>query len=183
MILSIFQKAWQEFKWQDSWTLVMTQSELESTPIWRASERLPPCLPPLSPAHWPPQHPISLLLSSARLWPRTPSSVLLAAGPAGEKREQPGVWGRVGLWRHCCSGFSFLPFKMNYFFKFQWVSVAACRRSLAVPRGGYSWVAAWELLIVVASLVAEHGLWGVPASAAAACGLSNWLPGSRTQAQ
>ena len=45
--------------------------------------------------------------------------------------------------------------------------------SLASAGGGYSLVALLGLLIVVASLVAEHGLWCPLASAVAACGLSS----------
>ena len=61
--------------------------------------------------------------------------------------------------------------------------VAVHRFSLAAESRGYSLDVMLGLLTGVASLVAEHGLWGVPASAAAVCGLSNWIPGSRVQAQ
>ena len=44
--------------------------------------------------------------------------------------------------------------------------------SLVAESGGYSPVAAHRLLIAVASLVAEHGHWGMWASAVAARGLS-----------
>ena len=54
---------------------------------------------------------------------------------------------------------------------------------LVVVSRGYCLVVMLGFLTGVASLVAEHGLWGVPASAAAVCGLSNWIPGSRVQAQ
>ena len=43
--------------------------------------------------------------------------------------------------------------------------------SLVEASRGYSRVSACRLLIVVASLVAEHGLWGAQASIAAAPGL------------
>ena len=43
--------------------------------------------------------------------------------------------------------------------------------SLVEASRGYSRVSASRLLIVVASLVAEHGLWGAQASVAAAPGL------------
>ena len=45
--------------------------------------------------------------------------------------------------------------------------------SLVVAIGGYSPVAGHRLLIAVASLAAEHGPWGAPASAIAARGLSS----------
>ena len=51
---------------------------------------------------------------------------------------------------HCCMGFS-----------------------LVVARGVYTLVVVQELLIVVASLVEEHALWGVQSSVVVACGLSS----------
>ena len=48
--------------------------------------------------------------------------------------------------------------KINLFLSFwlHWVFIAVCRLSLAAASGGYSSLSG--LLIVVASLVAEHGL-------------------------
>ena len=43
-------------------------------------------------------------------------------------------------------------------FIFGWVFIAACKLSLVAVSRGYFLVVACELLIVVASLVAEHGL-------------------------
>ena len=48
-----------------------------------------------------------------------------------------------------------------------------CRLSLILMTGGYSPVMVCGLLIVVASLVAEHGLYGWWVSVVAACGLSS----------
>ena len=45
-----------------------------------------------------------------------------------------------------------------FYFCLHWVFVAACRLSLVAASGGYS-VAVHGLLIAVASLVVEHGLW------------------------
>ena len=45
-----------------------------------------------------------------------------------------------------------------FFFWLRWVFVATCRLSLVAASGGYSFVAARGLLIVVVSLVVEHGL-------------------------
>ena len=45
--------------------------------------------------------------------------------------------------------------------------------SLVAARGGYSVIALCELLIAVASFVAEHGPEGAQASVAAELGLSN----------
>ena len=54
-----------------------------------------------------------------------------------------------------------------------------CGFSLVVASGGYSLVVVLGLLIVVASLVAEHGLWGSWASAVGAQGLvALWHVGS-----
>ena len=65
----------------------------------------------------------------------------------------------VGL--HCCAGFSL---------------VAGGEGRAPVTAGG--------LPIVATSLIAEHGLWGLGASVAAACGLSSSGPlGPRAQAQ
>ena len=63
----------------------------------------------------------------------------------------------------------------------------ACVLSLAVASGGYSLVAVHGILIVVASLVVEHGLQGTWTSVVAR-GLSVWvqklpITGSRAQAQ
>ena len=43
--------------------------------------------------------------------------------------------------------------------------------SLVIESGGYSLVVGWGLLVAVASLVAEHGFWGTPASGVVDCGL------------
>ena len=45
-----------------------------------------------------------------------------------------------------------------------WVFVAVCRLSLVSGIGGHSLAVVHGLLTVVASLVAEHGLWGAWAS-------------------
>ena len=45
------------------------------------------------------------------------------------------------------------------YFWLRWVFVAACRLSLVAASGGLLFVAVRGLLIEVASLVAEHGLW------------------------
>ena len=45
-----------------------------------------------------------------------------------------------------------------FYFWLRWVFVAARRLSLVAASGGYSSLAVHGLLIVVASLVAEHGL-------------------------
>ena len=42
---------------------------------------------------------------------------------------------------------------------FGWVCVAVCGLSLVVANRGYSPVVGCGLLLVVPSLVAEHGLW------------------------
>ena len=47
-----------------------------------------------------------------------------------------------------------------------WVFVAAHRLSVVMVNKGYSVVAVWRLLIVVASSVTEHRLWGLWASVA-----------------
>ena len=49
---------------------------------------------------------------------------------------------------------------LKLIFRLCWVFIAACRLSLVEASRGYSLVAVFELLIVVASLVAEHGLQG-----------------------
>ena len=61
----------------------------------------------------------------------------------------------------------------------RWVFVAARGLFLVVANRGYSLVAG--LLIVVTTLVAEHGLQGARASVVLACELSSSL-GSRAQA-
>ena len=43
-------------------------------------------------------------------------------------------------------------------FWLHWVFIAACRLSLVVVSGGLLFIAVYRLLIVEASLVAEHGL-------------------------
>ena len=48
-------------------------------------------------------------------------------------------------------------FFFNFYFWLRWVFVAARGLSLVAASGGYSLVAVSGLLIVVASLVAEHG--------------------------
>ena len=48
--------------------------------------------------------------------------------------------------------------------------------SLVVESGGFSLVVVCELLIVVASLIVEHGPYGMWAQ-------QSWFPGSRAQAQ
>ena len=53
--------------------------------------------------------------------------------------------------------------------------------SLVVVSKGYSLVAVWRLLLAVASLTAEHWLWGFSSCSAWAQYL--WLSGSRTQTQ
>ena len=50
-----------------------------------------------------------------------------------------------------------LFFQFNYFWLL-WMFVAALGLSLVAARGGYFLVGVLKLLIVVASLVAEHGL-------------------------
>ena len=52
-------------------------------------------------------------------------------------------------------------FFFNYYFWLQWAFIAAHRLSLVEVSGGYSLVVAPRLLIVVASLVAEHRRQGV----------------------
>ena len=51
----------------------------------------------------------------------------------------------------------FLRKTFIYLFLLHWVLVAVCRLSLVAVSRGYSLVAVHRLLIVVASLVAEHG--------------------------
>ena len=53
-----------------------------------------------------------------------------------------------------------------------WVFVAILQLSLVSVRKGYSLVAVWGLLIVVASPVVEHRLYGTGASVVAADGPS-----------
>ena len=54
---------------------------------------------------------------------------------------------------------------------------------LVAASGGY-FLVVWGLFIVVASLVVEHKIYGVWASVAATCGLSNYgFSGSRAQVQ
>ena len=48
-----------------------------------------------------------------------------------------------------------------------------CRLFLVLEGGGYSLLVVCELLIVVASLMVEHRLWGTWASVVAAQGLSS----------
>ena len=67
------------------------------------------------------------------------------------------------------SGVFFLRF---IYFWLHWVFVAVHRLSLVAASGGYFLVAVLGLLIAVAFLVAEHGLWDSQASAAAAHELS-----------
>ena len=51
-----------------------------------------------------------------------------------------------------------LLFFIYFLFWQRWVFVAACGLSLVAASGGYSFIVVCRLLIVVASLVAEHGL-------------------------
>ena len=48
-----------------------------------------------------------------------------------------------------------------------------CRFFLVLQGGGYSLLVVCELLVVVASLVVEHRLWGIQASVVAARGLGS----------
>ena len=63
-------------------------------------------------------------------------------------------------------------FKLT-FFSLCWVFVALCRLSLVVVSRGYSRVAVHGLLVVVASLAAEHKLQGVQALVAVGLRLSS----------
>ena len=63
--------------------------------------------------------------------------------------------------------------------------MAARRLPLVVVSRGHSLVAMHRLLLAVGSLVVEHRLWSIPASVAAAPGLSGfglWVLGSQASA-
>ena len=72
---------------------------------------------------------------------------------------------------------SLLPcsFFLNFIYLYLFLAVLGlhCCFSLVASRV-FSPVAVPRLLIVVASLVMEHGLWGARASVVSACGLSSW---------
>ena len=64
------------------------------------------------------------------------------------------------------------PQVILFIYRLHWVLVAACRLSLVAARGGHTLIAVHGLPMVVASLVAEHGLtW---ASSVVVCGLNSW---------
>ena len=84
------------------------------------------------------------------------------------------------LWRCTTSVLQFSFFMLFFrhahavlfvYFWLCWVSVAACGLSLVLESRGCSLVAACRLLTAVASLVAEHRLWGTQASVVSACRL------------
>ena len=60
----------------------------------------------------------------------------------------------------------------TFFFWLHWAFTAVHRLSLVSVQGGYSLIAVPSLLIVVASLVAKHRLYGTPASVVVVHGLS-----------
>ena len=66
----------------------------------------------------------------------------------------------VDVYPSICACTILSPFlkKLFIYFRMPWVFVAACKLSLVVASGGYFLVAVHGHLIVVASLVAEHGL-------------------------
>ena len=69
-----------------------------------------------------------------------------------------------------------------FYYWLLWVFVATHRLSLTGVSKGCSPVVLHGLLIEVASLIAEHRLWNMPASAVAAYGLSmcgTWAPECR----
>ena len=75
----------------------------------------------------------------------------------------------------------FFSLTLNFFFFF----LATRRLPLVVVSRGHSLVAMHRLLLAVGSLVVEHRLWSIPASVAAAPGLSGfglWVLGSQASA-
>ena len=66
--------------------------------------------------------------------------------------------------------FTFLFLKIIYFFWLCWVFIAVHRFSLVAASGSCSLMAVHERLILAASLVSEHGLWGAWASVVVAHG-------------
>ena len=69
--------------------------------------------------------------------------------------------------------FGFLKKFLFISFWLHWVFIVAHRLSLVAASGGYSLVVVHGLLIALASLVAEHGLWGTWASVAVSYRLSS----------
>ena len=80
--------------------------------------------------------------------------------------------------KHCSTatkGPGSQPVSMSLFFFYNFIYLWLCCvfiAALAVSRG-YCLLAVHGLLMVVASLVAEHGFWGSQASVVAMCGLSS----------
>ena len=80
----------------------------------------------------------------------------------GKMNKEAGRFNPIGVTGEleCPFTYDFFPIQklFIYYFWLHWVFTAACGPSLDVASRGYSLIAVRGLLIVVASLVAEHGL-------------------------